>query len=167
MSTTTEKQKDPIPPEDELSELTARLAALEATIAGQEKELEARQKRNSELEQTLAERESDIEGLKQSMVESSQREKQLTESLGKAAAVYRTLVLNANPQVPEELVSGDSIEAIDESLARANNLVSKVKQGLEAEAISARVPAGAPPRTPPDFSGLTPREKIQYAIGDK
>ena len=167
MSTTKVEQKDPIPAEDELSGLTARLTALEATVAGQEKELEVRQKHNAELEQALTERESDIEGLKQSMAESSQREKQLTESLGKAAASYRGLMLNANPQVPEELVSGDSIEAIDESLARANNLVNKVKQGLGAEAVSARVPAGAPPRTPPDFSGLTPREKIQYAIGDK
>jgi uncharacterized coiled-coil protein SlyX len=87
VSTTAEKQKDPIPPEDELAELTARLAALEATVAGQAKELEARQQRNSELGQALAERESDIEGLKQSMAESSQREKQLTDSLGKAAAI--------------------------------------------------------------------------------
>ena len=44
-------------------------------------------------------------------------------------------------------------------------LVTKVKQGLEIEISLARVPAGAPERTLPDLSALSPREKIQYAIG--
>jgi len=36
---------------------------------------------------------------------------------------------------------------------------------MEEEVSKARIPAGAPQRVPPDLSALSPREKIQYAIG--
>jgi len=80
-------------------------------------------------------------------------------------SAYLSLVIEANPEVPPELITGDSIEAINDSLATAKNLVAKVRQGLETEATRLRVPAGAPARTLPDFSALSAREKIQYAIG--
>jgi hypothetical protein len=63
------------------------------------------------------------------------------------------------------MVSGETVAALDQSLAQAKSLVSRVKQGLEAEIKLARVPAGAPPRLPPDLSSLSSREKIQYSIG--
>jgi hypothetical protein len=69
--------------------------------------------------------------------------------------------------VLEELITGDTIESINESLKKAKTLVSQVRQGLETEIAGAKIPAGAPPRTPPDLSALSPREKIQYAIGGK
>jgi molybdopterin converting factor small subunit len=50
---------------------------------------------------------------------------------------------------------------------KAKTLVNRVKQGLEAEITAGKVPAGAPIRTPPDLSALSPREKINYAIGGK
>ena len=50
---------------------------------------------------------------------------------------------------------------------KAKALVSRVKQGVEAEVSLAKVPAGAPERTLPDLSALSPREKIQYAIGGR
>ena len=98
--------------------------------------------------------------LKQAMAES---EEKLTE----AVANYKDLVIQSNPEVPEELVTGDTIEAINESLEKAKTLVSRVRQGLETEIASAKVPAGAPIRTPPDLSALSPREKINYAVGGK
>ena len=65
------------------------------------------------------------------------------------------------------MISGGSLEPIDESLARAKALVSRVREGIESRISLSRVPAGAPERTAPDFSGLTPREKIQYAVGQR
>ena len=67
----------------------------------------------------------------------------------------------------EELITGDTVEAINQSLENAGTLISKVRQGLEEEASRVRVPAGAPQRAPLDLSALSPREKIQYAIGGK
>jgi hypothetical protein len=74
------------------------------------------------------------------------------------------MVVAANPEIPEELISGDGIEAVNQSLEEAKSLISRVKQGLEAEVQASRVPTGAPERTSPDLSTLSPREKIQYGV---
>ena len=91
----------------------------------------------------------------------------LKHSLNEAVTSYKTMVVQANPDVPEEFISGDTIESIEGSLMKAKTLVGKVRQGLEAEIVSVKVPTGAPQRTLPDLSSLSPREKIQYAIGGK
>jgi uncharacterized coiled-coil protein SlyX len=143
----------------------SRLAELEELVAQSDKRLAEANARIIELEQAVADRDGEITILRQSEVESGEELKTLGNTLADAVASYRALVIQANPGVPEELITGDSIETINQSLESAQNLVSRVKEGLEAEASRARVPAGAPERTPPDLSALSPREKIQYAIG--
>ena len=86
------------------------------------------------------------------------------QSLAEALAAYKALVVRSNPAVFAELISGDSFEAINNSLESARTLIAKVRQSVEAEIASGKVPAGAPPRTVPDLENLSPREKIQYAI---
>jgi len=80
---------------------------------------------------------------------------------------YRALAIKSNPGVPEELIAGDSVEEIDHSLVGAQALIDRVRQRLETEIAGARIPAGAPLRTPVDLSALSPQEKIQYAIGER
>ena len=75
------------------------------------------------------------------------------------------LVVQANPGVPAELITGDTIEEVNVSLKNAQAIVDRVRQEMEAEASKTKIPAGAPQRTPPDLSALSPREKIKYAIG--
>ena len=70
-------------------------------------------------------------------------------------------------EIIEELVTGETVEPIDVSLSRAKELVSKVRLGVQNEISLAKVPAGAPERTSPDLSTLSPREKIQFAMGRK
>ncbi len=159
---------DQNPPEDELGQSEtsrARVAELEGLITRKDRELAARDNRISELEQAAASLESEIATLKQAVAESNDSLDKLNESLKQAIASYKGLVIQSNPDVPEELVTGDSIEAINDSLASAKELISKVRKGIEAEISLARVPAGAPERTAPDLSALSPREKIQYAVG--
>jgi len=122
---------------EELAE--SRVIELEALVAQKDEELTQANSRVSELEQVVA----------------------------KAVASYKAMVTQSNSEVPEELISGDTIDSVNESLMKAKTLIGKVKQGLEAEITSSKVPAGAPLRTPPDLSALSPREKIQYAIGGK
>jgi uncharacterized coiled-coil protein SlyX len=140
---------------------------LEGLLAKKDEELAAKDLRISELEQAITIRDDQIAALKQSLAELELKLTELNDRLSQAVSSYRALVIKLNPGVPEELITGDSIEAIDKSLADAQNLVGKVRKELEAEIAGARVPAGAPQRTAIDFSALSPKEKIQYAIGER
>jgi len=156
------------PPEGEVGQSEAsreRIAELENLVAQKDQELASRDTRISELEAVVASLESEIAALKQAIAESNDSLNKLNESLKQAVASYKTLVIQSNPDLPEELITGDSIEAITDSLVSAKELVSKIRKGMEAEISLARVPLGAPERTAPDLSALSPREKIQYAIG--
>jgi len=118
----------------------------------------------TELEQVIAAKDSDIVTLKQAASDSERSEEEAKQSLANAVSAYKTAVVQANPAVPGELLTGDTIEAINQSLESAKTLVAQVRQSLEADIAAGKVPAGAPARTPPDLSALSPREKIQYAI---
>ncbi len=139
------------PSGEELGE--SRLAELEGLLAQKDEELTKANTRIGELEQAAADSEAKLTTT--------------SDSLAEAVVGYRALVVESHPEVLEELITGDSVEAINESLREAQTLVSRVRQGLETEITLARVPAGAPERTSPDLSTLSPREKIQYALGGK
>jgi uncharacterized coiled-coil protein SlyX len=134
-------------------ESAAKVAELEQLVAQKESELALKDSRIAELEQAVASRDSQLA--------------ELESRLSQAVEAYRALVIKANPAVPAELISGESVEEIDKSLANARVLVDRVRQELESEIAAAKIPAGAPPRTSPDFSALSPKEKIQYAIGER
>ncbi|MFH1662316.1 MAG: hypothetical protein ABH934_00085 [Chloroflexota bacterium] len=160
-----EEKKEPEPIEEKLGRLKVKVYELESLVASKEKELASRDRQNSKLEQAIADKDSQITSLKQALAKSEEQDKRLTDSLFQAVSSYRSVIISANPEVPEELISGDSIETIDKSLTRAEKLVSQVRQGLEAEAMQTRFPSGAPVRTPPDLSALSPKDKIKYAMG--
>ena len=159
---------------DEEKEMTDEFAALRDEVEklrgekeASSRELEAKGTAMGELEETLAARDVEIADLKQAIAESEGKLAHINDLLSRAVASYRELVVAANPEIPPELITGDSVESVDESLHGARALVEKVKQGIEEEASRTRVPAGAPQRAPVDLSVLSPREKIEYAIGGK
>jgi chromosome segregation ATPase len=84
-----------------------------------------------------------------------------------AASRYRELAVRAEPSVPADLIAGDTIEAIDASIARARELAASVRSHIEAEAQAARVPAGAPQRSAPDLSAMTPEQKIRHGLAQR
>lgn len=143
----------------------ARLAELENSLEQRKGELARADARLIELAQVLSNKDSELATLRQA--EAGLREKltALSDSLAGAVANYKAVVLQSNPEVVEELISGDSIESINDSLSKAKSLVNKVRLGVEAEILSVRVPAGAPERTSPNLSPLSPREKIKQALG--
>ncbi len=145
----------------------SRMAELEGLIAEKDEALAAREQRIAELEQALAGKDEQVATLTQSAVELEQKLAGLEESLTQAISSYRALAVKYNPSVSEEQVAGGSIDEIDASLASAQALINRVRQELEAEMAAARIPAGAPQRTPADLSALSPRDKIQYAIGER
>ncbi len=129
------------------------------------RELESREGTIIRLEEALAVKDSEIAALKQSLHEARQTLDEISKALPRAVAAYKELVVQANPGMLAELIAGDTIDEVNESLENARTLMDRVRQEIEAEAAKTRVPAGAPQRAPLDLSALSPREKIRYAIG--
>jgi uncharacterized coiled-coil protein SlyX len=140
---------------------------LESLLAQKDDELARSNTRIAELEQAVSDRDSDLASLQQSMAELEEKLTATSNSLTEAVTSYRDVIVRTNPDIVEELINGDTIESLNESLAKARSLIGRVRQGLETEIALARVPVGAPERRPPDLSALSPREKIKYAIGGK
>lgn len=140
---------------------------LEAVLAKRDEELTRANARIVELEETVSDRDSHITMLEQSNNELEGKLTIANDSLTEAVTSYRNMILQANPDIVEELISGDTIESLNGSLEKARSLIGRVRQGLESEIAMSRVPPGAAERRPPDLSALSPREKIQYAIGGK
>ena len=130
-------------------------------------ELKSRNDAITKLEKTLAERDTAIAAMKQSLEANQQQLDAVNKALPQAVAAYKELVIQANPGPVAEMVQGDTIAAIDESVKSARVLVARVKQEVGAENARVKVPAGAPPRTLPDFSALSSREKIKFAMEGK
>lgn len=144
--------------EDELEVLKRENEALN-------RELKDRDAVILKLEQERAERDGEFASLKQAREEAKTRIDELGGALAQAVAAYREQVIQGNPGVPADIITGETVEEIDEAVKRALALVEKVRQEMEAEAAKTRIPGGAPPRIPIDLSGLSAREKIRYAIG--
>ena len=145
------QNQEPIPEVNEAKdEESLHLIELKSLVRDKDRALAKANARISELEQVL--------------VESEEKLKTTNDSLAEAIVSYKKLVIENSPEVPEELIGGESVTAVNQSLEQARSLVSRVKQGLEAEIQATRVPAGAPQRTSPDLSALSPREKIQYGV---
>jgi chromosome segregation ATPase len=134
----------------ELGEMKTRLRERDAIIGPLKEELE---RVNSQ----LMEKDTSLEVVGQELA-------QIRESHSQAVARYREQVLVSNPEVPGDLIKGESISELDTSLESARGVVEQVKAGIAAAAAAARVPAGAPLRTGPGIEAMSPREKIQYAL---
>jgi len=85
----------------------------------------------------------------------------LSGSLASAVESYKVALAKANPAIPQELLAGETIEAVDSSLESATALVDKIKAALAAEA---KVPPGSPTRSGPNLEGLTGEAKIKVAL---
>ena len=120
-----------------------------------------------ELQQVIADKESEIMILRKSEGELKEQLATLDKTLNTTITSYKNKVMQMNPEITEELISGDTVEAVDKSLEKAISLIGKVKKSVEKEISQTKVPAGAPGRRTMDLSALSPREKIQYAIGGK
>ncbi len=129
------------------------------------RELKSRDAAIIGLQQALASKDGEISALKQALAEAERKLAEIGKALPQAVAAYKELVVQANPGVLAELITGDTVEEVSESLKNAQALVERVRQEMEAEASKTRIPAGSPQRAPLDLSALSPREKIQYAIG--
>jgi len=87
-----------------------------------------------------------------------------SEAKNQAVAKYLSMAKALNPNIPEGIIGGESIAEIDASVEKGKAIVEAVKKAMESEASAARVPAGAPTRSGIPTEGMSPKEKIAYAI---
>ena len=149
----------------EMADDGEEVASLKKKVTELYREIEKRDAAIVKLEAELKARDERIAELQTAVVEAEHTAADLKKSLAGAVAAYREQIIRGNPGVLAELISGENIEEIDESLKKAMALIEKVKQEVEEEAARTRVPGGATTRKPADLSALSAREKIQYAIG--
>lgn len=137
---------------DDLEGLREELDAARAEMAGLMDRLADREARALHLEEAAA-------GL---------REELEAAHTARRAAVdrYRTALLERSPELLPDLILGDTVEALDQSAARARDLAARVQERLTAADAARPVPAGSPARRPPDTAGMSAGEKIRYGIGE-
>ncbi len=123
------------------------------SLAGVLAALEQRTTEVSSLRSALAQRDAELAGLRG--------------QLAAAAARYRGALLASAPDVPPELVSGATLDELDASAAKARQLVERIRGQAQLQPAGPRIPAGAPVRSAPDFSVLSPQEKIAHALAQR
>ena len=115
----------------------------------------------------LAELETALNEARQSLAARTGDYDRLKAALDDTVSAYRKLAVSSSPLYSDDMISGSSVEEIDASIKKVNGLVKKMRSSLEAELKDLTIPAGAPERSAPDLSGLSPRDKIKYGIQDK
>ena len=98
----------------------------------------------------VAEKETELDGMRH----------QIDFAVGR----YRIALMVSAPDLPEELIRGNTIVELDDAMESAKKIVEKVASRIGGRTSEDRVPSGAPARREADLSGLSAREKILYAI---
>ena len=154
------------------------LAALQEQLAGARAEVERLQREAANAEARAQHAAGEADGLRVELqssndavtaaaAEATSLREQIdaaTQRALTAAERYRDLVVRTEPALPADLIAGGDIDAIDASVTAAREIVGRVRTHIETQAQAGRVPAGAPPRSAPDLSALTPEQKIRHGL---
>lgn len=150
--------------QEELATAQAELERLQVTAADREARAAHLEAQLSGLRDELAQACNEAQAREQELAGLGERTQTLEAKLQSAAQRYRELALQQSPELPQELVTGETVEEVDQALQRARETVSKVRGHLESQAQAGRVPMGAPPRSGPDLSALSAEEKIRFGL---
>ena len=136
--------------EDALSERDRRLSGLEEALGQRDARITHLEAALGQAEDAAKRRDEEMEGV--------------NARLAQAVELYRGSLLASEPDVPEDMVQGSTVEVVQESLARVRQMVEQVRGRLEARASLERTPLGVPARSAPDLSALSPQEKILVGL---
>ena len=148
---------------DELDELQEELVGVRAEVERLTDQLADREARALDLTETQASLRREVAAARG---EAAQARTAAAEEGHRLAAQYRTVLLQTAPDVPPDLVQGESVEDLDRALNSARELVARVREQVQAQS-AARIPTGSPARTGTDFSALSPGEKIRAGIAER
>jgi DNA repair exonuclease SbcCD ATPase subunit len=136
-------------------------------------QLEEEQKAKTSLEQAMAEKDARLAELDAALSEAKQGSEAsatelaaVKEARDQAVTKYLGMAKASNPQVPGDMISGETIEEIDAAVEKGKGLVSAVKKTLESETAAAKVPAGAPTRGE-TTEGMSNKDMIAAGLRQK
>jgi len=142
-------------------------------IAAVKAQLEEEQKAKTALEEAMAAKDTKLAELEAALSEAKQGSEASTAELAsvkgardEAVSKYLGMAKASNPQVPEDMITGETIAEIDASVEKGKGLVSAVKKTLESETAAAKVPAGAPTRGE-TTEGMDNKEMIAAGLRQK
>ena len=148
---------------EELDELREELVGARAEAERLAEQLADREARSQEMAQGLEALRREVEAARR---EANEARTAAAEQSRQVAARYRAVLQQAAPDVPPDLIQGESVEDLDRSLTAAREVVAHVRERVQAQA-AARVPTGSPVRAAPDGGALSPAEKIRLGIAEK
>jgi chromosome segregation ATPase len=151
----------------EVDRLQTITADREARAAHLEETLAQLQEQQSQLSASLREAEAQLAARDEELAALRQEVEALRASLKAAASKYRDALLASQPEVPPDLVTGETVEEVDQQLEAALRMVAQLRGHLETQAQALRVPSGAPARRAPDLSALSPTEKIVHGLSQQ
>ena len=141
----------------DIERLQSQLAEAEAREGTRVAEAGELRRQLAEREESLATQGVELEDLRAAIVESRTAAREAVQRV-------RHSILEREPDLPHDLVSGDTVADLDAAVANARQTVAQVRQHLEQQAQSVRVPAGAPVRGTQDVSAMTAGEKIRAGL---
>jgi chromosome segregation ATPase len=157
--------------DDELTALQEELAATRADLERLQATAADREARAGHLDAQLAQVRDELEASRiraqagdGEVASLQERNDLLLAQVHGAAERYRDLALAQSPELPAELVTGETVEEIEDALQRARETVARVRGHLEQQAQAGRVPAGSPPRSAQATAGLSAAEKIRLGL---
>jgi chromosome segregation ATPase len=158
--------------DERLVEAQARIEALEAAAADAEaraatavEELTAAREARSDVEAQLTGALQARETAEGELTRTRSEAEETRSRLAEAAAQYREAKLASAPEIPQELVpAAESLAEIDAAFESARRVVGQLRERIEDERQSARVPVGSPARRPADLSALSASEKIRLGL---
>ncbi len=114
----------------------------------------------AEIMAKLIAREAEIASLSQKLTEKEDLIGRLNAGLNAAVLAYRQSTIALHRDLPEELIEGNSINGIDESLKWAMSLVARVKSTIA----KASPPLVAPTRSRLSGDSLSAEDKIRRGL---
>jgi DNA repair exonuclease SbcCD ATPase subunit len=143
--------------QSQLADLTARQSQQETEVQELLDQLEASRAETEAVQSRATAHAEEMQRISESMAAAEARGRE-------AVQRYREVVLEREPQLPADLVTGESIGEVDAAAERARQTVAQVRQHLDQQSQALRIPAGAPARGSPDVSELSSAEKIRLGL---
>jgi chromosome segregation ATPase len=159
-------------PDDCEAEAKARIEALETSAADAEaraatalEELASARETSADLEGQLAEAKAARDKAEGELARTRSEAEDTRSRLSEAVVKYREAKLAAAPEVPQDLVPpAETVAEIDEGFEAARRVVGQLRERIEDERLSPRVPVGSPSRRAADLSSLSASEKIRVGL---
>ena len=158
------QSEDAVELEQQLAEAVAEIESLQSAAADAEARAATVQAELVEVREAYVDARAELADVEQTRAELTETQSRLRE----AAVRYRAAKLHGAPEVPEGLVrAGESLDEIDAEFEAAQRVVSQLREKMQEERQSPRIPVGSPQRRAPDVFGLSATEKIRLGIEER